>query len=63
MGVSPSTCRYHDPEINCELVYSAAAFLANRGIRVSLLFETSDAVVASAIPLPDCVRRSRSVLF
>ncbi|KIP06555.1 hypothetical protein PHLGIDRAFT_452381 [Phlebiopsis gigantea 11061_1 CR5-6] len=37
----------------------AATYLANHGRMVSLVFETADAAIASAIPLPEFVRKSR----
>lgn len=39
--------------------WDAAAFLANNGRKVTVVFETADAVVASSSPLPDFIRKSR----
>lgn len=36
-----------------------AAFLANSGRKVSVVFESADAVLASKTPMPDAVRKSR----
>ncbi|KAL0575359.1 hypothetical protein V5O48_006610 [Marasmius crinis-equi] len=36
-----------------------AAYLANAGRKVTVVFETTDAFIASKIPLPDFIRRSR----
>lgn len=40
---------------------SVAAFLANSGRKVSVVFESADAVLASKTPMPDAVRKSRCV--
>lgn len=37
----------------------AAAYLANKGIKVTVVFETADAFLAVSSPLPDFIRRSR----
>ncbi|EKM52446.1 uncharacterized protein PHACADRAFT_149103 [Phanerochaete carnosa HHB-10118-sp] len=39
--------------------WDAAAYLANRGRKVSVVFETSDSVMGTASPLPEFVRKSR----
>ncbi|KZT54410.1 FAD/NAD(P)-binding domain-containing protein [Calocera cornea HHB12733] len=36
-----------------------SAYLANRGRKVSVVFESTDAILAYPIPLPDFIRRSR----
>ncbi|KAJ4474823.1 FAD/NAD-P-binding domain-containing protein [Lentinula aciculospora] len=36
-----------------------AAYLANKGVKVSVVFETADAFLAVSSPLPDAIRRSR----
>lgn len=43
------------PDILC----SVAAFLANQGRKVSVVFEKADAVIASKTPVPEFVRKSR----
>lgn len=43
--------------------YSVSANLARRGIRVSMVFTASDAVMATPIPYPAVVRKSRHVRF
>ena len=40
---------------------SVAAFLANQGRRVSVVFEKADAVIASKTPVPEFIRKSRYV--
>ena len=42
-------------------VYSVSSNLARRGIRVSMVFVASDAVMATPIPYPAFVRKSRYV--
>ncbi|EKM52447.1 uncharacterized protein PHACADRAFT_211704 [Phanerochaete carnosa HHB-10118-sp] len=37
----------------------AAAFLANQGRKVSVVFETADAVIATQSPVPEVIRKSR----
>ena len=38
---------------------SVAAFLANQGRRVSVVFETADAILAAKTPVPELIRKSR----
>jgi hypothetical protein len=39
-----------------------AAYLANEGRKVTVVFETADAFLASPRPLPEFIRKSRHVL-
>jgi hypothetical protein len=39
--------------------YSIAAYLANEGRKVTVVFETTDAILAVPTPLPDFIRKSR----
>lgn len=36
-----------------------AAYLANKGVRSSVVFDKADAFLAVTSPLPDAIRRSR----
>lgn len=38
---------------------SIAAYLANKGRRVSVVFDTADSFMAVSRPLPDFIRKSR----
>ena len=61
MGVSVCACvEYMRVDLNVLLcIYSAAAYLANRDRKVSVIFETADVALASSSPLPEFIRKSR----
>lgn len=42
--------------------FSVAAFLANQGRKVSVVFDKADAVIASKTPVPEFIRKSRYVV-
>ncbi|KAF7346580.1 FAD /NAD-P-binding domain-containingprotein [Mycena sanguinolenta] len=46
-------------EVCARAILSIAAYLANAGKKVTVVFKTADAFLASPMPLPDFIRKSR----